>query len=181
MNEQQEYLLNEYVDGTLSADQQQQVEQWLAESEEARRYLADLQMLFDDLAAVQPQPLARDLTADIMAQVNLPTSVWLNGWLLAQFVIVVGLFVAAWPLLQSWITPFWSVTSALLTIETITQAGQQIADGLTAVFTWPSLTVPQFNLNGQQFIWLLGTAFTVWLISNLWFMRQPLSLTIEPD
>lgn len=174
MDERTENLLNEYLDGTLDASHQDEAERLLAESEEAQAYLADLELLFADLADLEELPLARDLSQDIVAQLDKPTAAWSNWWLVGQIIGVAVLLLFAWPMLQmSWfeLETAVSLPTSTFSLDFISQFWQQLNDNLTAVSTTSS-NLPGLGLGPVQLTWLLASTFLIWILSNSYLLRN---------
>ena len=92
MQEFNDDLLQEYLDGTLDEEARQGVEAHLAESPESRAQLAELEALFSSLTALPELPLSTDLSVAVMAQFGRETAVtrlprWLWGLLLGQLIV----------------------------------------------------------------------------------------------
>lgn len=168
MDEKTELLLNEYLDGMLSEVEQREVESLLAESAEARAYLAELEQLFGTLTDLESVPLARDLTAEVMTQIELPTaSLWSNWWLIAQVAGTAVLLLFAWPILQmglAEITASFSPATTSVSLTFITDFWQQVRGWSTAVSTPAPL--PTFELSPVQLSLILGSAVLLWLLTN---------------
>lgn len=169
MNQFNESILNEYLDGTLDESTHQQVEQWLAESEAARNMLADLQLAFSALSNLDDVPLTNDLASLIMAEIEgVETAVfptWVRWLASIQLVAAVGLVVAYWP---SWQQQFSAsreiIYSLIININWPQIAiGEQIMDWGTAVWQQLQFNPPILNLATSQWSLLLVLAFLAWL------------------
>ena len=172
MNQFDEFTLNEYLDGTLDEDTRQQVEQWLAESDAAQAMLAELQDTFSALDSLADVPLARDLSAAIVANIEgeettvIPSWVrWLAG---LQLIATIALSVALWPKWQPWLDA--GRTALTLTFSQIEipqiNLGHQITVWITAVSQQIQLNAPTFELPTSQWGLLLALAFLAWLAGN---------------
>lgn len=97
-------LLNEYLDEALPAYRLSQVEAHLAGCAGCAARLDSLRLLFATLDALPVVPLARDLSAGVLARLPQPEPVWqpaLNWVVIAQAVAAVVLLALAAPMITA--------------------------------------------------------------------------------
>lgn len=181
MEQFNEDLLHEYLDGTLDEASRQAVEAHLARSPEARAQLAELEALFGNLGALSELPLAIDLSARVAAEIRQETAAsaalsagvarfprWLWGLLLGQAAIALLLLGNVWSLLQDWLAngrllaAEWVTTVQLPTLAFLDQLWAEV----TAVWQQPTLPTFTFDLPTAQWALLFGLALVVWLAGN---------------
>ena len=174
MEEFNEDLLQEYLDGRLDEETRRTVEAHLASSAETRAQLAELEALFADLAGLPELPLTRDLSAGVVAQIAEETAVssslprWLWGVLLGQVAIAVLLLGDVWSLLLDWLgngralAIDWFATVQLSSLTFFEQLWADVAALLHAP-TLPNLAI---DLPIGQWALLFGLALVVWLAGN---------------
>ena len=174
MDEFNEDLLHEYLDGTLDHETRQAIEAYLANSSVARAQLAELQALFSDLDTLPELSLARDLSAAVVAEIGQETAVatpwprWLWGVLLGQaFVVLLLLGNIRW-LLQDWLgssrqlAAEWMTEVQLPTLAFLNDFWLEV----TAVWQQPFLPDLTIDLPVGQWALLFGLALVVWLAGN---------------
>ncbi|KAA3660011.1 MAG: hypothetical protein DWQ04_20660 [Chloroflexi bacterium] len=172
MNQFDEFTLNEYLDGTLDAVSRQQVEQWLAESEEAQAMLADLQLAFSALGSLADAPLANDLSAAIVAQIEGEETAVMPAWVrwlaAIQLVAAIGMSFVLWPKWQPWLSAGRTALSTAFSQITMPQfdIGAQVMVWITAVSQQIQFTPPTIDLATNQWGLLLALAFLAWLAGN---------------
>jgi len=170
MNDYNEQLLNEYVDGTADDEQRKEAEILLNQSAEARAFLADLQHTFTLLDELDELPLKTDLSEQIIAHIEAPapSPIW-TRWILAlQFMAAALLLTQLWPSMQAWLMRNTLATTTLFTEFSWPQLS------LDALFTgWETAVIQQFqtsipslNLATNQWSLLIMLAFAAWLAGN---------------
>ncbi len=174
MTEFNEDLLQEYLDGMLDDKTRQAVEAHLASSPEARAQLAELQALFHELDALPELPLARDLSAVVVAEIGRETTVsptlprWLWGLLLGQLFIALLLLGNVWGSLLDWlgngraVAVDWFATVQLSVLVWV----RDFWLGVTAVWQQPNLPNLTIDLPTSQWALLFGLVLIVWLAGN---------------
>ena len=174
MDEFNEDLLHEYLDGTLDDKTPQAVEAYLASSPEARAQLVALEALFSSLDALPELPLTTDLAAAVVAEIGRETAVstplprWLWGLLLGQVLIALLLLGNAWASLLDWLgngrllAAEWLTTIQLPTLAFLSDFWMEV----TAVWQQPNLPNVSIDLPAGQWALLLGLALLVWLAGN---------------
>ena len=174
MQEFNEGLLHEYLDGTLDDDTRQAVEAHLASSPVAQAQLAELEALFSNLDALPDLPLTADLLVGVMAQIAQETAVstalprWLWGVLLGQVVITLLLLGDMWRLLLDWLgngrqlAAEWILSAQLPTLTLLNEFWLEV----TAVWQQPNLPNLAIDLPLGQWALLFGLALVVWLAGN---------------
>lgn len=174
MDEFNEDLLQEYLDGTLDETTRRAVEVHLASSPATRAQLAELQMLFSRLDALPEQPLTTDLSAAIVAKIEQETAVsrplprWLWGLLLIQATVVLLLLGNVWTSLLNWlgsgraIATDWFATVQLSALAWLNAFWAEV----TAVWQTPNLPNLTVDLPTAQWAVLFGLALVVWLAGN---------------
>jgi hypothetical protein len=174
MNEIDEALLNEYLDGTLDEDRRRDVEALLARSPEARAMLVDLKQLFADFEALSDVSLETDLSASIVADIESQSSSfrvnsrWLRFLLLGQLVVALLLFSRLWSSVPAWIeNGRQAITAPLssLDISPLLVWDEIVAWG-TAVIEQINVPIPTINLPAGQWILLFALALIAWLAGN---------------
>ncbi len=174
MNEREEFLIQEYADGELDDAQRADAEALLAASAEARAFLAELQSLDMQFAAIADVPLTRDLSVQIERQVaqesmsDIATSLWGRWLLLLQILVAAVLLWQLWPRLNSWLGNGRIAFNALITdIEFPTVAFAELIDGWeTAVFEQTDQFIPVINLPPQQWALIILVISVLWLAGN---------------
>ncbi|MCP5099742.1 MAG: hypothetical protein GY943_29665 [Chloroflexi bacterium] len=171
MNEQQEQLLNEYLDGTLNEAEQQAAETLLATSAEARAFFAELQQMFIALDELDELPLMTDLSAQVMTQIVAEPATserWIRWILLAQIAVASLVIMQLWPTLQGWLLRSQDVIATQLNTFTWPELTiwQEIVAWVTAVLNQLTNATPTLNLASGQWSLLIILAFVAWLASN---------------
>lgn len=174
MNEREEFLIQEYADGELDDAQRVEAEALLTASAEARAFLAELQSLDLQFAAIADVPLTRDLSAQIVQQVtqesmlDAATSLWGRWLLLTQIIIAAILLWQLWPRLDGWLENGRLAFEMLIAdIELPTFAFAELWTGWeTAVFKQTDQFIPVINLPPQQWALLIFIVFVIWLAGN---------------
>lgn len=174
MQEFNEDYLQEYLDGMLDEEARQAVEAHLASSPQARAQLAELEALFASLDGLPELPLATDLSAGVVAQIQQETAVstslprWLWGLLLGQVAIALLLLGDRWLSLLDWLGNgrqlafAWFDTVQLST----TTFFEQLWANFTSLLQTPDLPNLAINLPTSQWALLFGLALLVWLAGN---------------
>ncbi len=174
MDERDEFLIQEYVDDELDNAQREQVEAVLAQSAEARAFLAELQTLNETFALLTDLPLATDFSAQIEQQVvqhSLRAQIssrWLQMLLLGQLLVVVVLLGLFWSQMSGWLANGRITLNLLLSniqLPTFT-FGAGIAEWGTAVFQQTDQLLPVLNLAPSQWAFLVLTVLIIWLAGN---------------
>ena len=180
MNHLTETLLNEYLDNTLDETARREVEIHVAACTECRAQLEDLASVFNLLATLPEEALARDLTPGILAHIPQKRShpFW-RLTLAAQTVAALGtMFWLAMTFAGSIKVPEISrlVEIALLRLPTF-DLPPLILISETPVFNFPlptldphlptfHLLLPAFNLPTLQLAALLAAAMALWVVGN---------------
>ena len=174
MQEFNDDLLQEYLDGTLDEAARQAVEAYLAQSPKARAQLAELEVLFSSLEALPELPLNVDLSAAVVAEIGRETAAskplprWLWRLLLGQVLIAALLLGNVWSSLLGWwgtsqaIATDWWATAQLSFLNWLSE----LWVGITAVWQQPNLPNLTFDLPAAQWALLFGLALIVWLAGN---------------
>lgn len=174
MQEFNEDLLQEYLDGMLDNKTRQAVETHLANSPTARAQLAELQAMFGSLDTLPELPLTADLSAGVVAQIGRETAVttqlprWLWGLLLGQAILALLLLGNVWASLLDWVgngrllASEWINSLQLPTLAFFDQFWTEV----TAVWQPPNLPSLTFDLPAGQWALLFGLALLVWLAGN---------------
>lgn len=174
MQEFNEDLLQEYLDGTLDDETRRAVEAHLANSPAARAQLAELEALFSSLDTLPELPLTRDLSAAVVAKIGWETAVstplprWLWGLLLGQALIALLLLGNVWASLLDWVgngrdvATDWFATFQLSALAWLREFWAEI----TAVWQQPNLPNLTVDLPTSQWALLFGLALLVWLAGN---------------
>jgi anti-sigma factor RsiW len=186
MNELDDALLNEYLDGTLDAETEQVVAAQLAQIPEVQARLAELQALFATFAELEEEPLPTDLAAPILAAIRSENSLaaaerrgasawWLPllplGQLLVAGLLVVFFWASLRELWDNGRTNFSLVLPAVQLPQL--QVAEVLAGWLTAVTQSAAAFSPQIDLATNQWLLLVGAALLVWLLGNrLLFSNQ---------
>lgn len=174
MQEFNEDLLHEYLDGTLDEERRQAVEAHLASSSDARARLAELQALFSSLDALPELPLTRDLSGAVVAAIGRETAVstslprWVWWLLLGQVAIVLLLLGNVWASLLDWLGSGRQLAMSWINsvqLPTLTFF-QQFWVEVTAVWQPPNLPNLAIDLPVGQWALLLGLALLLWLAGN---------------
>lgn len=172
MNEVDEALLNEYVDGALDEAGRQRVEKLLANSAEAAAYLAELQALLADFDEVVEVPLQTDVSAGVLREIQqasvAATPRWLRLLPLLQLVGVGLLLVVLWTTLEGWLQRSRSAFNEML--MTVQMPQLTLVDDFrvwgTAVWENAQFSLPLPDLATSQWLLLLTLAFILWLAGN---------------
>ena len=173
MQEFNEDLLHEYLDGVLDDKTRQAVEAHLANSSEARAQLAELEALFSSLDALPELPFTTDLAARVVAEIGQETAVsrlprWLWSVLLGQAILSLLLLSNVWSSLLDWlengrdITQEWVASVQLPTVSWLNEFWAEV----TAVWQQPILPTLTFDLPAAQWALLFSLALVVWLAGN---------------
>ncbi len=174
MNDFNDDLLHEYLDGTLDDETRRLVEAHLARSPGARAQLAELEALFANLEALPELPLSMDLSAAVVAAMGRETAVarplprWVWGLLLGQMAVAIVLLGTLWSSLQDWLNTGQAIATDWLATAQISVLNGLDAfwAGVTAVGQKPSLPTLTFDLPTAQWALLFGLALVVWLAGN---------------
>ncbi len=172
MNELNDDLLNEYLDGTLDAETRQAVETQLARDPAAQARLAELQNLFADLAQMGEAPLTTDLSAPVLAAIRAEkaeAAAWWLRWLPLLQLVVAGLLIGVfWVTLRElWDNGRTALANVIPTIQLPDlMLAELVASWLTAVGRTMAEFTPQINLATSQWIVLVGMALVMWLLGN---------------
>ncbi len=170
MNEYNEQLLNEYLDGTLSDVQRQEAEKLLHDSAAARAFLADLQFTFAALDELDELPLMMDLSEPLLAQIEspTPTPIWARWLMLAQFTAATLLMIQLWPTIQSWLMNSRMATAVLIAELSWPQfsLGRMLVEWETAVIQPFQTGIPSLGLATNQWSLLILLAFAAWVAGN---------------
>lgn len=174
MQEFNEDLLQEYLDGTLDDETRQVVEMHLASSPAARARLAELQALFSSLEDLPELPLTKDLSEAVVMEIERETAAlsplprWLWGFLLGQVLIALLLLRNVWASLLDWLGNGREL--AVSWISSVEQPTLTFLDRLwvevTAVWQSPNLPNLTIDLPTGQWALLFGLALLVWLAGN---------------
>ncbi len=174
MQEFNDDLLHEYLDGTLDDETERAVAAHLARSPEARAQLAELEALFASLEALPELALTTDLSVAVVAEIGRGTAVarplprWVWGLLVGQVVAAVVLLGPRWSLLWPWLGTGRAIATdwlASVQLATLAWLGE-FWTGVTAVWQQPNLPTLTFDLPTAQWALLLGLALVVWLAGN---------------
>ena len=174
MNEREEFLIQEYVDGELDDAQRGEVEALLAESAEAQAFLAELRSLNMQFAAVVDVPMPTDLSAQIAQRAQQASvaeaapSLWGRWLLLVQILVAAILLWQLWPRLNDWLgNGRLAFDSFVADVELPTFAFTELWTGWeTAVFEQTDQLVPVINLPPQQWAFIILVVSVLWLAGN---------------
>jgi anti-sigma factor RsiW len=164
MNHLTEPQLNEYLDGELDAPGRAAVDSHLAACRGCRLALSDLQAVASLLADLPDEPLRRDLTPSVLA--NLPQPRLALGWklvLAAQAGFVVGIALLLFSNLLTWFQPQEWPT---LVISQFAGIKFPIPN---SPFTIPHF--PAFSLQPAGVVFLAIAAFLLWGVGNAVLLR----------
>jgi len=151
-------ILNEYVDGRLSAAADRQARKHLGTCPVCRARLVRLETLTESLEALPEVPLTRDLVRPVLARLApRPGPRWL-GWMTAlEAVGGTALAAYVWPRLAEWMAPFaqqLAPAASVLWSETLTKAWDS---------GWSQLVVDVRSLEYAADLWLRSlSAGSVW-------------------
>ncbi len=172
MNEVDEALLNEYIDGTLDRAARQRVEAMVAASPEAAAYLAELELLLADFGEVVDVPIQTDLSAGVLTEIQRASLAAAPNWLrflpFFQLMAVMALLVILWTTLEAWLQNGRSTFNNM--IANIQIPPLLLADNIrgwgTAVWENTQFAMPTFDLATSQWVLLLTVAIVMWLVGN---------------
>jgi anti-sigma factor RsiW len=164
-----EFVLNEYLDETLSDNERDVVAQHLAVCPDCQARLAELQRVFTALANVAEVELTTDLAPRVLADMPLQEQPrrWLRLMVGMQAVTAVIFLTILWP----------SIQTVLMTIR---EWGQEQVTAVSwppewwqRLGVWGTAMMEQFsneqstiNLPAEQWLWLIGLALITWLVGN---------------
>ena len=177
MNEQIEFLLNEYVDGELTGAALQQAERLLAESAEARAFVAELRGLSGALEQFPERPFSTDLTPIVLTKMAPDAPAWWMWGLLGVQLVGGGLLaLLLWPTIAAMgqngrFSLTWTTATNrwLMTMDTQwQQLMQTVADWLTQLQN----SLPSSGLASSQWGWTLVIAFLTWIVLNQLLLRD---------
>lgn len=180
MNELDDALLNEYLDGTLDAEMQQAVATQLADDPAAQARLAELTELFTAFAEMEEVPLTTDLSTAVLhtiqAEKTETASNWV-GWLpLLQLMAAGLLIVVFWATLRDLLANGRDTLLSYLPTIQIPDIllKETVQNWLTAVGERTETLSPQINLATSQWLLLVGIVLIVWLLGNRLLFTNPI-------
>ncbi|MGQ0603669.1 MAG: anti-sigma factor family protein [Anaerolineales bacterium] len=183
-------LLNEYLDQALPADGRSQVEAHLAGCAECVARLDSLRSLFATLEALPTVPLARDLSAGVLARLPQPEPMLqpaLNWVVIAQAVATAVLLAIAAPIFTTNVLPadLTSLSQPLLQIGADLLAGLQaqwlsLLSTLAQWSSWPlagarSLTTPLAGTPAVLIGAITAMLVLLWIMGNGMLLRSTLT------
>jgi hypothetical protein len=173
MKEIDDALLNEYLDGTLPEERQQEVEAFLAQSPEGQARLAEWQSLFATFAEVDELPLQTDLSAPVLAAIRADEVVQTTSWGLrllpiVQIIAVVILLGLFWATLLDWLQNGRASLNDLIPTVQIPDVlpWELMENWLTAVWQNARTFSLPIDLATSQWLLLVGIALVIWLLGN---------------
>ncbi len=184
--------LNEYLDGALEAPARAQAEAHLADCPQCAARLASWRALFAGLAALPEEPLARDLSADVLARLPQPAEALsilpkLRWIVAAQALAAVVLLASAAPFVTAALPIVDPVTISQPAVQFITELltglaaqAQSLASALTV---WSeqglagvrALTTPLAKTSTWLLSAGLAAAFVLWVLGNGLLLRRTFS------
>ncbi len=189
MNHLTEEQLNLYLDQTLSPPEQKAVEKHLAACSHCQAEFRKLENLFTVLAALEPIPLAADLSnavvGDLVAERNQQKRRWYAAWLIAGLQAA-GIILVGW---LGWLAFYSQVGPYLI-------AASEAAGRAGAVMFWQGLRLPTLmeqilaglrsfidlsielslvSTTSTQLLVIVLAAGLLWLAGNSIILRQILS------
>lgn len=184
-------LLNEYLDGGLGPAAHALAAAHLEACPDCARRLRVWQAVFTQLDTLPDEPLARDLSADVVAGIMSPAPFrprpLLRLAFAAQAVLAVGLLIVAAPFLSASLSGLdpavWSQPVQFFAADTLNTLAAEWAAVQTAVDRlWADsaafasqFTNPITNTTALMWGALLTTALVLWVIGNGVLLRSTLS------
>ena len=170
MNHLDEFLLQEYADQELDAQQRQRVETHLSACPACQNELAEIQTLFSAFETLPEEALTVNLSERVVAEIGQQASWqrWSNPILIAQIIILSVMALILWPTIQTMLqTSNQAVQSTLATWSTLQILS--LGDGLsrvTAVWEQIEMSRPIITLPNTLWYSLLAGALLLWLAGN---------------
>jgi anti-sigma factor RsiW len=144
--------LNEYLDGALAPAQRSDIDAHLAACAECAARLSDLRALFATLDALPEEPLARDLTANVLAQLptrpHIVARAALRLVFAAQALLTLVLLAVAAPLVTAGLTGLEPASFS----QPLSGFAAELLNSLMGA--WASLQAAAQNLWSQSVAWL---------------------------
>ena len=174
MDERDEFLIQEYVDGELDEAQIADVEALLAKSIEARDFLAALHAFNSQFTLMTDVPMTADLSTPIVQQIETQSlftqtsTIGLRLLLLAQIAVTAVLMWQQLPRLNDWLANGRFALDTIITdiqLPSFTFA-QLWAGWETAVFEQTDQLIPIINLPPQQWALIILVVSVIWLTGN---------------
>ncbi len=185
-----ETQLNEYLDQMLDNASRQKAETHLADCEQCRAELAELEMLFSTLDELPDIPLTRNLRAKVLArlpQVTQSPALWKQPVFMMQAILTLALVVVSMPMLTAFgkQIAMWRgmLTLPAMHMPSLAEIAAQLLPLLPEFsFALPklSLTLPTaprlpslpFSLDANLMLTLVSLSGILWLFGNLSLLRN---------
>jgi len=184
--------LNEYLDGALDGPARASVDSHLAGCAECAAQLESLRTLFAKLDALPEEPLARDLSANVVARLPQPAEALaalpkLRWVVAAQALATIVLLAIATPFVTAALPVGDLVTVSQPAVQFITELltglaaqAQSLANALTVwseqgLAGMRALTAPLAKTSAWLLSASLAAAFVLWVLGNGLLLRRTFS------
>lgn len=174
-------ILNEYLDGELNAAQRIEADAHLADCTECAARLANLRVLFNEIASLPDLELPRDLSASVLQKVTPPPTAMTPSWIPALILLQALLALIASFFAASLIQKIPSISLPAYSFPTSTELLTRLDKIILTVQSqwtqihWPSISLNLFTSLDLSSVFIIATlisALLFWLIGNGLLLRS---------